>query len=350
MAFNSSVLTSALQTYIDQLTYNKFEIEILLQGRTAKLVKVIPGIKYIQSVNLLTSDLVITPAGCGIISPSGSVTPQQVNLQVCPLQSQKSICYNGVGTLEQVWLNTGLQKGSYYDSGKITPANFAEAFMALELSKLSDANEYMVWQSSQTGATFGSYLTTNNYAQFQTQCNGFLQYLTQTSASQSVVFYSGTATGPLVVNNANTITLNSAFSVVDQLAQQQVEQLPNLSDREDLMLFMSYANYRAYMSSLRNLNFFHPYGNALENDTNVSWSFMHPGTNIRVVATSGLNGSNYMVLTYAENLMIGCDASGEENNMLIWYSYDYNSTFIKPIWKLGTIVGFAQYVIVYTGQ
>lgn len=351
MAFNSSIITSALQSYVDQLSYNKFETQILLQGRTAKLVNVISGIKNSRTINTLTSNLVITPATCGLISPTGSVTPAQVTITVCPLQSQESICYNGVGTLEQLWTGMLLPKGSYYDSGKITPQIFAEAYLADKINKLQDANEFIVWQGDTTGATYGVVSNgQNNYSQFQSQCNGFLHQLTQTSASQSVVFYSGTASGPLVVNNSNVIVNNSAFSVVDQLAQQQVTDLSDLSDRDDLCVFMSYANYRAYMASLRNLNFFHPYGNAMENEDSVNWSFMHPGTNLRVIATSGLRGSNYILLTYSKNLFIGNDAEGEENNMQIWYSHDYNSTFVRPMWKLGTAVAFPQYCLIYTGK
>lgn len=350
MAYNSSLVLSALTTYVDQLEFNRIMTEITLQGRTAKLVQSQRGIKNARTINTMVSNLIVQPAGCGLISPTGSVTLNQQTLTVCPLMVQEAICLNGAGSLEQYWTGMSMPNGSYYDS--LTPEIFAREYISDKINKLQDINEFLVWQGDSSGATYSGSLPTqpNNYAINQTQCNGFLHILENTSASQSVIWYSGTASGNLVINTANTITFNSAFSVIDQLAAQQMTSLSNLSNREDLMIFLNYANYRAYMFSLRNLNFFHPYGNALENDNNVSWSFMHPGTNIRLVATSGLISSPYMVLTYAENLYIGADNEGEEDKMEVWKSQDYNSIFLRSLWKLGVIIGYPQYCIVYNGK
>jgi hypothetical protein len=344
--FNSSIVLSALQTYVDQLSYDRIMYEITLQGRTGKLVQNQRGIKNARTINTQISNLVIQPAGCGLISPTGSVTLNQATLQVCPLMVQESICLVGAGSLEQYWLGMKMPEGSYYDS--LTPEIFAKAYMADKVSKLQDINEFLVWQGSTTGATFSGSLPTqpNNYAANANQCNGFLQYLTQTSASQSVVFYSGTATGPLVASSTQTtLPANSAFSVIDQLVAQMPQ---NLWDRNDIYCFMSYANYRTYCRDLRNANLYH-FG-AMENADTIGWTIMHPSTNVRIVATSGLVGSNYIVLTIGENLYIGTDAEGEEDKFEIWKSQDYNTIFFRSMWKIGVTVAYPQYVTIYTGK
>lgn len=348
MAFNSSVITTAISNYIDQLTYNKFEIEILLQGRTSALVakagNLIQGIKLTQTINTLPTVLQIVPDGCDLFNPTGSNTLNQVALTVSPLKTEQSICYNGANTLEQIWVGMKLPKGSYYDSGKITPENFAEAFVGALTNKLQDANEFLIWQGSTTGATFsgsGAYPTFNNYAGFQNQANGYLNNLLNTSASQSISYYTGANRGALPVGGT------AAFFVVDQFVQDQMTYLQNLSDRDDLTLFMSYPNYRSYMSALRALNLYPYYGIADESAETVKWTFNHPGTNVKLVATSGLVGSNYMLLTYIGNMYVGCDASGEENNMQVWYEPLYNSTLVRPQWKIGTAIAFPQYCYIY---
>lgn len=350
MAFNSSIITSAIQTYVDQLGYNKFEREIVLQSRIAGLVQTLSGIKNAQTINVNTSMPVWQAQTCGLFNPTGSNTLMQRTLTVCPVEIEEDICYSGVNSLEQIWVGMNLPKGSYYDSGKILPETFAEVFVADLLDKIADGVEYVVFQGSQTGATFGSaaQYSFNNYAQYQPFCQGWLDILTNTSASQSVIFYSGTATGPLVVNQSNVVVNNSAFSVVDQLVVQQMQALPNLADRKDLYLFMSYANYRAYVASLRNLNFYH--FNALENASDTEYSILHPGTNVRIQAVSGLIGSNYMILTYGQNLYIGYDAQDEQANMQVWYEPLYDATMVRPKWKFGTQIAYPQYTIIYTGK
>ena len=337
MAFNSSIVLSALTAYVDQLSFDRILTEITLEGRTAKLVQTQRGIKNARTLNTSISNLVVQPAGCGLISPTGSVTLNQVTLTVCPLMVQEAICLNGAGSLEQYWTGMKMPEGSYYDS--LTPDVFAKSYVADKINKLQDINEFLIWQGSSSGATFSGTLPTqpNNYSANATQCSGFLHFLTQTSASASVVQYSGTASGPLLVSNA--------FNVIDQIASDLPQ---NLWDREDIYIFMSYANYRVYLRNLRNLNYYH-FG-AMENADTIGFSILHPGTNLRVIATSGLVSSNYIVATIGENLYIGADDEADKSDFKIWKSEDYNSIFFRSMWKIGVAVAYPQYVVLYDAK
>jgi len=335
MAFNSSLVLSALTQYVDQLSFDKILTEIVLEGRTGKLVQNQRGIKYARTVNTTISSLVIQPAGCGLISPTGSVTLNQQTLTVNPLMVQESICLVGPGSLEQYWLGMKMPEGSSYD--QLTPDIFAKAYMADKVNKLQDANEFLIWQGSTTGATFGvapSYQSVN-----AAQANGFLHVLTQTSASMSVVNYGGTYSGALTTGNA--------IAVIDSIIDQLTSQIQNIIDQEDVYIFMSFPNYRTYLRALRNANYYH--FTAMEDADTIGWSVLVPGTNIRLIATSGLVGSNYMVTTLGSNLYIGTDAEGEENSFEIWKSQDYNTIFFRSMWKLGVIVAYPQYVLLYRG-
>lgn len=344
MAFNSSILLNALTVYIDQLSYPKINTELVLEGRTAKLVNNIRGIKYGQTVNVATSNLVLQPAGCGLISPTGSFTLTQATLQVCPLMVNESICLNGPGSLEQYWTGMKMPEGSYYD--QLTPSVFAEAYTSDKINKLQDINEFLIWQGDTGGATYGVPPTQpNNYAANANQCNGFLHYLTQTSASMSTIPYSGTYSGPLTQQNA--------FAVVFGLIQDFTNSAQNAIDQEDVYLFMSYTNYRNFIYSLFQLaggagNFWYQ---AIEDGSGqIPWSYLFPGTNIRLIATSGLVGSNYMVLTPASNFFVGMDGEDDADKFQIWHSLDYNTIFFRSMWKIGVTVAYPQYVAVYTGK
>lgn len=350
MAALSSIVTSSIQTYVDQLGYNKFEREIVLQSRIASLVQTLDGIKLSRTINVITSTPQWQSASCKLFQPQGTQSWFQRTLTVCPIEQEWAVCYNGVGSLEQIWVGMNLPKGSYYDSGKILPDTFAEVFVADIMDKIADGIEYVLFQGSQTGGTFSGSLSQygfNNYGQYQSFCQGWLDILVNTSASQSVVFYNGTASGPLQVNTSNVLTLNSAFSVVDQLVNQQMQALPNLAAEKDMYLFMNYANFQAYLSSLRNLNYYH----FSPLDLVGMSSIKHPGSNnVTIQAVEGLIGSNYMLMTYGRNLYIGYDAEGEEKQMQVWYEPLYNSTLLRPMWKFGATIAYPQYCIVYTGN
>ena len=344
-AFNSSLVLSALTAYVDQLSFDKILTEIVLEGRTAKLVQTQRGIKYARTVNTTISTLVIQPAGCGLISPTGSVTLNQQTLTVCPLMVQESICLVGPGSLEQYWTGMKMPEGSYYDS--LTPDVFAKAYMADKINKLQDQNEFLVWQGSTTGATFGAPSAT--YTRNQAQCNGFLQVLTQTSASMSVVNYSGTFSGPLLSQNTQTtLPATSATQIVDDFINEITTQIPNIIDQEDIYMFMSYPNYRTFVRDLKKGNLYH--FSAAEDADTIGWSILIPATNVRAIATSGLVGSNYIVTTLGSNFFIGTDAENEQNSFEIWKSQDYNTIFFRSMWKIGVVVAYPQYVYLYDAK
>jgi hypothetical protein len=333
MAFNSSLVLSALTAYVDQISFDQILTEIVLKGRTGTLVQNQRGIKNARTINTTISSLIIQPAGCGLISPTGSVTLNQQTLTVCPLMVQESICLVGAGGLEQYWLGMKMPEGSNYDS--LTPDVFAKAYMADKINKLQDANEMLVWQGSTTGASFGTLPTYQSVN--ADQCNGFLQILTQTSASMSVVLTGTAYSGALAVG--------TAIAAVDYIVDTLTTQLPNLLDQADLYMFMSFANYRTYVRALRNANYYH-FG-AMEDADTIGWSILIPGTNIRAVATSGLVGSTYIVTTTGSNLYIGTDGVDEQNSFEIWKSQDYNTIFFRSMWKLGVVVAYPQYVVLY---
>lgn len=330
MAFSSTIVTSALTKYVDQISMDLVR-EIVLQGRTQKFISVQTGIKYADALNVMTSNLVVKAASCGLISASGSVTLSQNQLTVCPLSVEEQICLNGDGSLEQYWTNTKMSKGSYYDD--LQPLEFAKVYVADKVDKIQGVIDDLIWVGSSTGATYSSDPNMLN-------CNGFLKLID--SYSSSVVFVGGTASGN-GTTASGAITVTNAIAVVDAMS----DALPtNLWDQEDLTLFMSYAQFRTYVRALRNANYYH-FDSLESND--IGYSIMHPGTNIRILATRGLNTSTKMVLTPAHNLYFGTDMSSDYESFRIWKSEDYNSIFFRALWKQGVAIAYPQYVVEYRG-
>ena len=76
---------------------------------------------------------------------------------------------------------------------------------------------------------------------------------------------------------------------------------------------------------------------------------MHPGTNIRVLATRGLSSTNRMVMSPASNLFFGTDLQNDYESFRIWKSEDFNAIFFRALWKQGVQIAYPQYVVTYRG-
>jgi hypothetical protein len=324
MAYNSSVITSSLTKYVDELSMDLVR-EMVLQGRTQQYISVQTGVKYADALNIMTSNPIVQAAACGLINATGSVSLSQANLTVCPLMIEEQICMNGANSLEQYWTGMSLKKGSYYD--ELGPEMFAKQYVADKVDKIQGIIDDLIWVGDSAG---NAYSADPNMA----NCNGFLK-LIDSSYSGSVVSITASSSG------GGAWTATQSVTLVDTMASALPQ---DLWDQDDLTLFVSYANFRTYVRNLRNLNYYH--FNALETNE-IGYSILHPGTNIRILATRGLKGSQRAVLTSAKNLYFGTDLQNDYESFRIWKSEDFNSIFFRALWKQGVQIAYPQYVVSY---
>ena len=292
--------------------------EAVLVGSTFDYISVQSGIKYADSINLLTNTLVAAAGACGTISPSGSTVLSQRDITVCPIKIEESIC---VDEFEQYWVGQLAKEGSY---NEFAPEAFNQLYLSNKVEKVGQLVEDIFWKGS-VSSTYGG----GNLA----LCNGILHILEGTSATNSVI--STTYSGALTTANAITI--------VDDL----VSLIPNdILDAADLTLFMSHNNFRVLMNALRNNNYFYGF----DGTTGHTWVLdNYTNTNVRIVATRGLNGRNEMVLTPSSNLFFGTDSFGEARNgdgFQFWYDMRDNITYFRAKLKVGAQVAFPSYIVI----
>jgi hypothetical protein len=292
--------------------------EAVLVGTTFDYISIQTGIKYADSINILTNTLTAAAGGCGSISPTGSTTLSQRDIQVCPIKVEESVC---VDEFEQYWIGQLAREGSY---NEFAPEAFNQLYLSNKVEKIGQLVEDLFWRGS-VNSTYGG----GNLA----LCNGILEILENTSATNSVV------TG---ITYSGALTTANAIDAVDSM----IQVIPNdVLESSDLTLFMSHANFRTLMRALRDANYFVAYDGqqhtfVLENYTN---------TNVRVVATRGLLGRNEMVLTPSSNLYFGTDSFGEARNgdgFQFWYDIRDNITYFRAKLKVGAQVAFPQYVVI----
>jgi hypothetical protein len=311
-----------LTKYTDQLSGILLK-EAVLVGTTFDYISIQTGVKYADSINILTNSLTAAAGGCGTISPAGSTTLSQRSIQVDPIKVEESIC---VDEFEQYWIGQLAKEGSY---NEFAPEAFNQLYLANKVEKIGQLVEDMYWKSSPSVRALIPGSGAGNFA----LSTGILDILLYTSATNSTV--AATASGAL--------TLSTAMNVVDNM----IAQIPNdVLGAEDLTLFMSHANFRVLMNALRQGNYFTQYDGqrahtwVLDNYTN---------TNVRIVATRGLNATNVMVLTPSSNLYFGTDSFGEARNgdgFQFWYDIRDNITYFRSKLKVGAQVAFPQYVVI----
>ena len=290
---------SSLATYTDEVGGELIR-RAILEGETAKLVKVQAGVKGSQAINLLDSTLVVQDGTCGWNS-SGSTTYTQRDITVCQYKINESLC---PADLNNYWLGQLLTPGSYPET-----VPFEEQISILKTQQISQYIENQLWQASSATTCF----------------SGFKQLLQNTSGVNNL-------TGQTAISSV------SGLSQVDALIEQIQDDVVN---RTDLVVFMSHAAYRKYLINYRTANYYH------YNPENSYEDFktFHPGTNILVHPVGGLNNSNLVVLGVAGYMVMGVDLLSDSETLKMFYSVDFDEVRLRSNFKVGVQIAWPQFFI-----
>jgi hypothetical protein len=296
---------SSLATYTDEVGGELIR-RAILEGETAKIIKVQPGIKGSQAINLLDSTLVVQDGSCGWNS-SGSTTYTQRDITVCDYKVNEALCPQ---ELNDYWLGQLLTPGSYNET-----VPFEEQISILKTQQISQYIENQLWQASSATTCF----------------SGFKQLFANAGGGQ-------TATGGIVVTGQTALSSTTALEQVDNLVERILD---DVVDRTDLVVFMSHANYRKYLINYRTANYYH----FNPEDSYQNFKTFHPATNILVHPVGGLNGSNLIVLAPAGYLVMGVDLMSDSEQLRMFYSVDFDEVRLRSNFKVGVQVAWGQFVI-----
>lgn len=101
-------------------------------------------------------------------------------------------------------------------------------------------------------------------------------------------------------------------------------------------IYVSPANYRAFLQELVSANLFH-YPSA-ENGT-FPKEFFLPGTDVKVVLETGLEGVNNVALaSFPDNLRYGCDMENDQEDVAVKYDPIKEVFYEKALWNSGVQV------------
>jgi hypothetical protein len=303
---NFSYDVSTIGGYSDQVG-GELLAKALIGGTTASIVNVRTGIKGTQALNLLDSTPVFQAGNCSL-SPSGVTQYTQHSITTCPETLFESLCYKQLfDTYQSMLMKAG-------QTQETVP--FEQMILDLKKKQIEQHVETKLWKArTVSGDCF----------------NGFAFLISQNTGN---TFASAVAS-----SSGATFSASAAYGVSGNPIT-EVDQLINALDdnalsREDLVVFLSYTNFRLYVQALTKANFFTNYIGGTDITSNMS--AVHPNTNVKVVPTLGLNGSNQVVIGPAEYMVYGVDLLSDET-LKAWYSIDFDEIRIRSNFNYGATI------------
>ena len=288
MAFGFDI--TALPAYTDQLSLDLVS-KVVLKTDLLDFLDLRSGFTSgTVSINLVDADLPVSALSCGWTS-DGEVTYTQVPVTIESLQSKTEMC---VEDLRSVYQSAFMNAGTGND---FIP--FEEVISESYADKLRKYNEGFLING------FGA--TTGLKAQI-TSANG-------------ATLQAGT---PVAWTAANAF--GQALDLYDAIAEK-------VKDREDLIMVVSPDAYRALVRALVAQNLYH-FNSVESNDI-----LILPGTNITVVKSSGLVGSDYKFAGPGKMILAATGLTDELDSFRFFYDEAADVMKFRAAWRLGVGVG-----------
>lgn len=300
-------VVTALPDYVKQ---NNFPLlrKSVFGAKTAGLMTLQTGVKSQSSLNIMDTEIVFQVDGCSRTA-SGDTTFTQRLITVGNIAIHQDFCPK---TLEKKYLQTELKAGSKQDE-----MPFEESFTNLLADKIAATLETAIWK----GDTASADVNLNKF-------DGLLKLI-------------DAATGVVDGNtsSATDITVANIEAIMDAFYQA----IPvDVLNTEDFRIFVGMDVFRLYTVALKDANLFHYDANATD------FEIVIPGTNIRVIAVNGLNGTDRIIGARLSNLFLGVDLEDEEEDFEMWYSPDDRVVKLSVAFKYGVQFAFPDQIVEYT--
>ena len=294
-------VSSALTGYVEEQAFPLLT-KAVLGAKSAKLFNLITGVKGPTQMTIMDTDVTF---GDGSVCGWDEVGDTDFSARVLTpayLKVNKAFCDKNL-------LNTWMQYQVKIAAGdKKLP--FEEEWTNLIVDKTAEAIEKMIYQgdASNTG---------------QTEFNGLIKTLSGSTA---------------VAVNATTGT--SAYDFLKEVYLSIPETEVN---KEDTAILVSDGLFRNYIQNLITANLYHHDGN----DTAMEYKL--PGTGVRVIAVSGLDGANddveIAIAGRLSNFYYGTDLEGDAEKFDLWYSKDNQEHRLAIEAMIGVDVAFPDLVV-----
>ena len=285
MAFDLSALTK----YTDELSFELIGKAVLTTDLMSE-IDLRTNLKAgTVAINLLEGDMTIADLACGW-NPEGDITLSQVDIVIRDKQVKMELCPQD---LREYWASQSLKASAHNEE---IPAE--QVIADYYVKQLKKANENFLINGDGTADGIKDQITVANGANLQL----------------------GATASAWTVSNA----VEQALNIFDAIAEE-------VKDREDLIMVVSPAAFATLRRALVAQNYFHyNQGEAKVLDL--------PGTNLKVVKSSGLISSNYVFAGPAAFIVAGTGLEDDFSSFKFFYDQGEDIVKFMAKWRLGVAV------------
>lgn len=294
---NSPVMTS-LTAYVEQRRLPLIK-EAVLKAKSASLFNLQTDIKTSAALNLLSTAIQFGDGlACGW-DEAGTQTLSQRILATGNIKINMAYC-------DKEMLKYWTQYQVRVAAGQKT-LPFEEDFVNAVVENVKAAIETAIWQGDTTSET-------NNLKYF----DGLLKILKDAAGTVDV-----------------TITGTSAYDDIMAVYNAIPEKV-----LDGASILVGADTFRKFIQELVAKNYYHYSGE------NLNGEIMLPGSQVKVIAVNGLNGTDKIVAGQLDkNFFYGCDMMNDEEKFELWYSQDFREFRLAIEFNAGVQVAFPDEVV-----
>lgn len=287
-----AINVSNLENYVDEQRLPLIK-KAVLGGKSISMFNLQAGVKKSAALNLINVTPTLQAGGCGF-NAQGDATLSQRVINTELLKVNMEFCDKD---LLNYWTGYEVKVGA----GK-EQLPFEEYLTSMVIEGINEKVEKLVWTGSKA-----------NGAEF----DGILTIL---GKEEAVIAAEGTGA---------YAAIKAAYAAIP------VAVLPKAT------IFVGADTFRSYMLEMVEKNFYHYAADGADVQ-----EFIVPGTNTKVVAVNGLNGTNKVVAADAANLFYGCDMMDDAETFDLFYSKDNRAYRLVVEFNGGTQVAYPNEVVV----
>lgn len=309
--------------------YIKENEEILLTkslftGKTADLIasegNLMLGVKSTEKVAILATDAIFQDGtGCTRTS-SGSTSLTQRQLTVGTIAVVEDIC---VADLEKKYVANKLARGA--NNNKLP---FEQEYSDLKAATVSKQLEIAIWQ----GDTNHGNVNLNKF-------DGFIKIID--AASGVVLANTAAYNGIGQISVATGITTSNVKAIVNSMWLA----LPaDVTGADDIRIFCGWDTFNKYINSYTDQNLFNfaPTGSEVGAANGV---VIIPGTNYKLTAVHGLDGTNRLFAMRMSNMVEGTDLESDYESFSMMEDQFKDYLRFKMRFRFGVQVGFPDEIV-----
>lgn len=287
---------TSLPLYVEQERLPLIK-KAVLSAKSASLFNLQTDIKTSAAINLLSVNPTLQAGGCGW-NDAGTAKLSQRQINTKMLKINQSFCDKD---FLKYWTSYQVKVGV----GKET-LPFEEYFTSSIIDSVKTGIERMIWQGDDSANQF----------------KGILPILAAEEEVVAVEVTKGT----------------SAYEAVKATYAAIPEEV-----LENAVIFVGADTFRSYMMEMVEKNFYHYAADGAD-----AQEFIVPGTNTKVIAVNGLNGTKKIVAGDPANFFYGCDMMNDAETFELWYSKDNREYRLAVQFNAGVEVAYPSEIVVAT--